>query len=630
MTSNSQSQKAPKLHMPIGERDHAKGSMEAPIQIVEWGDFECPHCGHANIVIQDLLRRMGDQVNYVYRHFPLSKIHPQATLAAEASEAADAQGKFWEMHDLLFKYQADLSNMVIFELAEQLDLDMKKFRSDIDNHVYTDRVNEDFKSGVRSGVNGTPTLFVNGNRYDGAWDLESLMEIIEKPLGVRIRLVTQEFAQLAAAGGIMISLFTIFAILWVNFLGNFLGDYFHFFETNLEFHFGDFSVEEHLLEWINDGLMAIFFFVVGLEIKREVTVGELASRKKAALPVAGAIGGMIFPAAIYAIVNYESVLAGKEEALGWSIPMATDIAFTIVLLTVLGNRVPFSLKVFFSALAIADDLGAVIVIAIFYSTEILVGNIILTGIFFLLLLGFNRARVYWTLPYILLGLGMWLALLESGIHPTLAGVLLAITIPTRSPANTKSLLTQCVTLLDEFELSPEDAENRRQSMINTLETITDRMQSPAQRLERDLNPWTTFLVLPIFALANTGIDLELSSLSSIFHPVALGIILGLVIGKPLGITLLAWLAIKFGIAEMPEDISWSQFISAGVLAGIGFTMSIFLTNTALTDPDLIGIAKIGILTASIIAAVLGVFLLNKNRSHYDGITNIELVLEQPS
>jgi NhaA family Na+:H+ antiporter len=622
MTSESQDRRQAKLKLPVSENDHFMGSIDAPIQLVEYGDYQCPHCSSANIVVNDLLKRMGDQVNYIFRHFPLSKIHPEAQYAAEVAEAAGAQGKYWEMHELLFKNQKKFTDKDIFvDLAKELDLDIEKFQRDLDEKVHTQRIKEDFISGAKSGVNGTPTMFLNGIRYDGAWDIESLLEIIEKPLGVRIRLVTQEFAQLAAAGGIMLLLFTIIGLFLANFFTN---DYFQFFAKDLVFEFGDLGVHEHLIGWINDGLMAVFFFVVGLEIKREVTVGELATLRKAALPVVGAVGGMVFPALFYIFLNFSD----PDKIRGWGIPMATDIAFTIVLLTVLGNRIPFTLKVFFSALAIADDLGAILVIAIFYPTKaIVLGNLILIGIVFIILIGMNRSRVYWTLPYLILGAFMWVLFLDSGIHATLAGVLLALTIPTRSPANTKALLTQCVTLLDEYEVSPVEAENRRQSMINTLETITDRMQSPAQRMERDLQPWTTFLILPIFALANAGVILTIDALLTVFDSVALGIILGLVVGKPLGITLLAYLAVKAGIGEMPKGVDWYQFVSASFLAGIGFTISLFLANTAfigVSDPTIVGTAKIGILIASLLAATIGMILLSKNKSNYDAHTIMEL------
>jgi NhaA family Na+:H+ antiporter len=286
--------------------------------------------------------------------------------------------------------------------------------------------------------------------------------------------------------------------------------------------------------------------------------------------------------------------------------MATDIAFTLGILALLGSRAPLSLKVFFTALAIADDLGAVLVIALFYTSEIYWISLLIAAVILVALIGLNRVRVYEPLPYALLGIGLWLAFLESGIHPTIAGVLLAITIPTRSPPDTGSLLAQCISVLDEFE-SPVARQainqNRQQAAAQTLETVADRMQSPAQRLEHNLHPWTTYVILPIFALANAGVTLQFDL--SLFGPVSLGIILGLVVGKPLGITLLTWLAVRLNLAELPRDVGWTQLISTSILAGIGFTMSLFIASAAFKDATLLAEAKLGILIASVLAGILG-------------------------
>ena len=609
----------PKLTLPVRERDHVQGPLNAPVTLVEYGDYECQYCGRAHLVIKELQNRLASEVCYVFRHLPISTVHPHARLAAEAAEAAAAQGKFWEMHNTLFEHQDALDEEHLIQYAGELGLESERFNSDLAEHAYADRVDEDFRSGIRSGVNATPTFFVNGARYDGAWDLESLIEAIEKPLGMRIRLLTQEFTRLAASGGIVLLLCTIVALIWAN--SPWSQSYFHLWETILAFTLGDGSLSEHLLEWVNDGLMVVFFFVVGLEIKREITAGELASPKRAALPIAAAVGGMLTPALIYSAFN-----ANGPGAPGWGIPMATDIAFTLGILTVLGNRVPLSLKIFFTALAIADDLGAVLVIALFYSSGIAWLSLAIGAVFLVALFGLNRARVYASLPYALLGIGLWLAFLESGVHPTIAGVLLAMTIPTRSPPNTRVLLAQAVTLLDEFELPPEwqsQINSRRQATVQTLETITDRMQSPAQRLERVLNPWTTYLIVPLFALANAGVTLSRDAVQNLLNPVSLGIVLGLVLGKPLGITLLSWVAVKIGLAELPATVTWQQLFSASWLAGIGFTISLFITNAAFDDLALQATAKLAILAASVLAAVIGWGLLSVTCSRYDGATRIQ-------
>jgi NhaA family Na+:H+ antiporter len=602
-----------RLTEPVSERDHALGPENATVTLVYYGDHQCPHCRQAFPIFEELGRQLEGRVRFVFRYFPLTTIHPQAELAAQAAEAAAAQGKFWEMTTQLFEHQGALNFESLINYAGELELDVPRFKEELSAGVYSERVQQDFISGVRSGVNGTPTFFINGTRYDGAWDLDSLREAIEKPLGVRLHLVAQEFLNIAAAGGIVLVLAVLIALFWAN--SPWSETYFHFWETGLSIGVGKAVLAENLHEWVNDGLMVIFFFVVGLEIKREVTAGELASPRLAALPIAAAVGGMLMPALIYTVFNL-----GGAGASGWGIPMATDIAFTLGILTVLGRRIPLSLKVFFTAMAITDDLGAVLMIAIFYSEGIVWGSLLVGAMILLLLFGLNRARIYSPLPYVVLGIGLWLAFLRSGVHPTIAGVLLALTIPTRTPANPKALLAQTVSLLEEFELPPEwssPTNSRRQAAATSLETIVDRLQSPALRLEHQLNPWSTYLILPIFALANAGVALNVAgSTLNLINPVGLGIIFGLVFGKPLGIALFSWLAVRLGIARLPAGVNWRMFLSASFLAGIGFTISLFIANSAFSDPELVSPAKIAILVASILSALIGwVLLILNNRRH---------------
>jgi NhaA family Na+:H+ antiporter len=610
----------PRLTLPISERDHRLGPADARVTLIEYGDYQCQFCGRAYFIVNELRERLGDDVLYVFRHMPLDSIHPLAQLAAEAAEAASAQGNYWNMHARLFEHQDQLTQPDLVRHAQEIGLDVERFRRDLQEHAYAERVREDFTSGLRSGVNGTPTFFVNGERYDGPWDLESLVETIEKPLGKRVALLAAEFTRIAASGGIALLIMTLIALFWAN--SPWAASYFHLWETELSINLGEFlHLSESLLGWVNDGLMVIFFLVVGLEIKREVTNGELADPRRAALPIAAAIGGMLIPALIYLVFN----LGGPGEA-GWGIPMATDIAFTLGVLTLLGSRAPLSLKVFFTALAIADDVGAVLVIALFYTNGISWVWLVAGLVILLMLLGLNRARVYSTVPYAVLGIGLWLAFLESGVHPTLAGVLLAFAIPTRSPPNTRLMLAQAVSLLEDFELPPGwqmQASSRYEATLNTLETITDRMRSPAQHLESTLHPWSTYVILPIFALANAGVAFRHNTgQASFIGPVSLGIILGLVLGKPLGVMLFSWLAVRAGLAKLPSGIGWRQLTSASFLAGIGFTISLFITSTAFNAPDLQANAKIAILVASTLAASLGYVLLLRTSPKYEGSSQL--------
>ncbi len=612
---------APKLTLPVGDRDHTQGPAVATVTLVEYGDYQCPHCRQVHPIISELRERFGERLRFVFRHFPIKSVHPNAQLAAEAAEAAAAQGKFWEMHEYLFEHQDALDKQSLIQHAAELGLDVERFDQELTEHLYADRVREDFMSGVRSGVNGTPTFYVNGVRYDGAWDLESLAAEIEKPLGVQVRLLFQQFARLQASGGIVLLIATVLALAWANSpWGHY---YFELWETNLAITLGSLSLSEHLLEWVNDGLMVVFFFVVGLEIKRELIVGELASARRAALPIMAAIGGMLVPALIYTLLN-----AGTEAQSGWGIPVATDIAFTLGILTVLGKRVPTSLKVFFTAMAIADDLGAVVVIALFYSkgihwTALAVGGGILVALIVLNRLGIRRP-----LPYALLGVGLWLAFLEGGVHPTIAGVLLAMTIPARTPVSTQAFLAQCTAVLGEFEpgISGEAAGHggRERAAVQTLESIAERIQSPAERLERLLTPWTTYVILPIFALANAGVSLSGNIAEALTSPLSLGIALGLLLGKSAGISLFSWLAVKTGIGAMPVDVQWPQLFSASWLAGIGFTMSLFIAGAAFSGSAL-STAKLSILVASILAAAIGSSLLILTSQRRDRVTRADRV-----
>jgi NhaA family Na+:H+ antiporter len=314
---------------------------------------------------------------------------------------------------------------------------------------------------------------------------------------------------------------------------------------------------------------------------------------------------MLLPALIYIAFNL-----GRPGEAGWGIPMATDIAFVLGILTLFGSRVPISLKVFFTALAIADDLGAVLVLALFYSGEISWIALGVGGVFLIVLIVLNRGQVRHPLPYALLGVGLWLAFLQSGIHPTIAGVLLALTIPARSPVRAEAFMAQCTTALSGLGPSdPHEAGRRQQAAAQTLEVIAERIQTPLQRLERSLNPWIAYLVVPVFALANAGVELSGNLLQALTQPVSLGIILGLLLGKSIGITLFSWLAVRIGVADLPYGVSWRQLFAASWLAGIGFTMSLFIANSAFSQPALLALAKMDILVSSMLAALIGFGLI---------------------
>ncbi len=419
----------------------------------------------------------------------------------------------------------------------------------------------------------------------------------------------QEFAKIEAAGGILLLVCTAAALVWAN--SPWADTYFSLWQTKVTVGVGEFMLSKPLWLWINDGLMAIFFFVVGLEIKREVLVGELNSLRKASLPIAAALGGALVPAGIYTAFN-----AGTPGARGWGIPMATDIAFALGVLMLLGHRVPFALKVFLTALAIVDDILAVLVIAFFYTAEISRMSLALGAGFLALLVVANGAGVRHPLVYALLGVGLWLAFLKSGVHATVAGVLLAMTIPARARIHAEEFLVQSWAVLEDFERAGKSGSSGlisadQHDAVHTLEKMCEHVATPMHRLEHALHPWVTFAIMPIFALANAGVSLSGDLSSAVTDPISLGIIVGLVVGKQVGIVLFSWIAVRSRLAALPSQVGWRHVYGVGWLGGIGFTMSLFIANLAFGDSPLLSRAKIGILTASLVAGIVGYALLRK-------------------
>jgi len=388
-------------------------------------------------------------------------------------------------------------------------------------------------------------------------------------------------------------------------------EFHHFWEYEFSITVAGYTISNSLHHWINDGLMAMFFFVVGLELKREIMGGELSSPRNAILPLAAAVGGMLVPAVIFAIFNYD-----KPSSSGWGIPMATDIAFALGILSLLGDRVPLSVKIFLTALAIADDLGAVLVIAIFYTSDISFLNLATGAVFMITLMTANYLGVRSTLFYGIVGIGgLWLAFLMSGVHATVAGVLAALTIPARTKIDEVGFATRLRNYVKEFEaIPPNDVtllEPEQLHVVEKIKKLTRAASTPLQRLEHTLHPIVLFIVMPVFALANAGISLKGISFSEAITPVSLGVFFGLLIGKFLGVVGISWFTLKMGWAQLPSDMSFKNLYGVGMLAGIGFTMSLFITNLAFRSPDVILEAKVGVLSASILAGAVGFLLLKK-------------------
>lgn len=424
----------------------------------------------------------------------------------------------------------------------------------------------------------------------------------DRRLARRVGRPVRNFLRIEAAGGILLLAATIIALVWAN--SPWSDSYHDILETHISLQVGDLlHLDESVLDWINDGLMAIFFFVVGLEIKRELVVGELRDPRAAALPAIAAIGGMIVPACIYIAFN-----SSGAEFDGWGIPMATDIAFAVGVVSLLGDRVPSAMKVFLLTLAIVDDIGAIAVIAVFYTDDFSSGWFLVAIAAILVVVGMRLVKIWWIPAYVLVGAFVWLAVLESGIHATIAGVILG-------------LMTPAIPLKPEAEERDLDDWIRRAVRGDASAPVVRRANfelkeqvSVVERLEDVLHPFSSYMIIPVFALANAGVMLSGDTLSdALTSPVTLGVAFGLVVGKFVGVSTATFLAVRSGIATLPRTASWIDVFGLAAMAGIGFTVSLFVTGLAFDDPGIADEARIGILAASTIAAVVGTLILSRSK-----------------
>jgi NhaA family Na+:H+ antiporter len=611
-----------KLDPPIDpERDHILGPPDAELTLVEYGSYACRDCCAVHEVIEGLRNRFGERMRYVFRHLPVPG-NENAVRAAEVAEyAAETTGRFWEVHEKLMQRGRAFSAADFERIVRELNLP-----GGVDHHTApaaraplaaaplaaaplaaaVARVREDVESAQRSGARVTPTFFINGRRYAGAWDESSLADAMLGALGHRIQSAAFEFVRWGPSSGLLLGLATVLALVLSN---SPIGPAFlAWWNKTLGLQWGASAFALSLLDWVNHGLLTIFFIVVGLEIKREFTVGHLSSFRSGALPVIAALGGIILPALIYASI------APPHLTHGWGIPIGTDTAFAVALIVLLGDRVPIELRVFLTAAVIIDDIVAIAVIALFYTSAIATGYLLAGAAVVVLLIVLNRAGVYGTLPYAVCGIVLWFLLHEAGLHATLAGVVLAVLIPTRPPANLNALLAQAATVIHQEDLHSGEAMRPGPSepALRALDTIHARIESPADKLLRSVEPWSSYVVLPIFALANAGVAWS----AGVFQDhgrLMVAITLGLVVGKSIGIVAAAWVAVASGIAVKPEAYSWRQLIGAGALGGIGFTMSLFIAGQAFPNSVEYAAAKIAIFIASLIAATLGTIILYPRR-----------------
>jgi NhaA family Na+:H+ antiporter len=578
--------------------DHILGPVDAPITLVEYGGYACPHCRAANDRIAEVRNQLGERLRYVFRHRPIPR-NEVGRRAAELVERIRDPDDFWDAHVALMSRSAVLVEDDVHAVAREYDVDDSEEAASLAKA----RLEADERSALASGVTMTPTFFINGRRFDGPWDESAFADAMLGTLGHRVRTAALEFATWAPSAGLLLLLASVLAIVLVNSAAG--PSFAWFWEQPFGISFGDAGFYMPVRDWINDGLLTLFFLVVGLEIKREFTVGHLASRRSAALPIAAAIGGMVVPALLYVLIVPDGAWAH-----GWGVPMATDTAFAVALIAMMGRRVPVELRIFLTAAAIVDDIGAIIVVAAFYSGDLRLDYLSAAIAATAALAVLNQSRVYRTTPYLILGAVLWACVHAGGLHATLAGVILAIFIPTRPPPDFKALWLQADAILSN-EASHGGEVLRRgpsETALRELDAIHDRLESPADRLLRNAGPQASYVVLPIFALANAGVAISAEVLQG-REALLAAIVAGLAIGKPLGMLLASALAVGLGIAIKPQEYSWRQLLGAGALAGIGFTMSLFIAAQAFPVPDDFSAAKIGVFAASVFSTVVGMIVL---------------------
>lgn len=588
-----------RLSRPVDpHRDHVLGPADAEIELVEYGSYACPHCRAAHDRLAGIRHDYGDRLLYVFRHRPVPG-KALAARAAELVEQAETPRQFWKAHVALMTRSEELSADDVDFVARELGL----HASAAGAAKAKRRIKADVADAKASGVALTPTFFINGRRYDGPWDDASFTDAMMGSLGHRVRVAALDFVNWSPSTGILLLLATVIAVILSN--SGLGGAFSALWEQQVGFSWGGDRFALPLLRWVNDGLLSIFFLVVGLEIKREFTVGHLSSRRLAALPVAAAVGGMVVPALLFL-----ALIPAGPWAIGWGVPIATDTAFAVALIAMMGERVPIELRIFLTAAAIVDDIAAIVVVAIFYAQGLNFGFLlaalaVVGGLFAL-----NRASVYRVAPYVLLGVILWVFIHEGGVHATLAGVILALFIPTRPPPNYQALMVQADALVAaETQRGDEEMRHRLSNpTLRALEAIHDRLESPADRMLRIVELRSSYIVLPIFALANAGVALTPGLLDG-REALVTAIFAGLVIGKPIGLLAASLLAVRLGLAIKPAEYDWLQVAGAGCLAGIGFTMSLFIAGQAFPVPKDFDAAKVAIFAASLLAAVLGVAML---------------------
>ncbi|MFI4933073.1 MAG: Na+/H+ antiporter NhaA [Caulobacterales bacterium] len=605
-----------RLIRPVDRRrDHVRGgaARSRRVTVVLYGDYLCPYCRRLRQVIERLREALGERLAYVYRHYPNERAHPGAELVSIGAEAAGRQGKFWEMHDALYGREPPLDRAILLEIAAGLDLNLSRFKRDLDDAKLRARVAEDHADGARNGVTATPTIFVDGVRYDGAWDFYSMLEALERPVGVQVRRTARAFANLPSSAGLVLLAAAAAALMLANsplasLYSGFVSAQFGIGPTN-----GALSLS--IAEWCSEGLLAVFFLILGLELRREMVGGALTDWRAAVAPVLAAVGGVAVPAAIYLAFN------SGATAAGWAAPADTGVAFTLGILAVFGARASAGLKVFVATYAIADDVLSILILAVFFPRAIHAEWLLASAAAIGAMITLNRWRIYGAWPYLVATLGLWLSLHLAGVSGALSGIALAACLPRRPVPTAGPLLAQAATALAELEHAEHELKRAgadRRRLVETpvwdwasrnLSAAAERLLSPAERAERAVGPWSTYLVLPLFAFTSAGVSL----VANLGAPAALRVFLGtaiaLAIGKPIGIALATWAAVKARVGLFPSDAAPMAFLGAALLCGIGDPLSLLMADQAFQNGGYAAVAKIGVLAGSALAAALGALTL---------------------
>ena len=559
-------------------------------------------------MLERLRRALGDDLAYVFRHFPNEQAHPGATLAATAAEAAGRQGRFWDMHDAIYARDPPFDRPRLVEMAGRLGLDVALFERDLEDPMLLTRIEEDLAGGRRNGVAATPTIFVDGVRYDGAWDFYSMLEAVERPVGAQVRRTARAFANLPASAGIALLAAAGAALILAN--SPLAGPYQALVGARFGVGPSPGGLSLSVGEWCSEGLLAIFFLILGLEIRREARAGSFSDRRAIATPVVAAAGAAIASAAAYLAFNRGAAAAG------WPGSIDTGVPFTLGVLAIFGSRVSPGLKLFVAAYGIADDVLTLVLLGASHPQGFDAGWLGAAAGALAAMAVFNRWRVYAMWPYLAATVALWVSLHLAGVGGALSGVALAAFLPPRPAPTAAPLLAQAATALAELEQTERDLEQSGEGRglaqapvwdwaSRNLSAAAERLLSPGERVQRAVEPWSSYVALPLFAFTAAGVSFAANLAAPAASRVFFGVALALALAKPAGIAGAVWLAQKAKLAVLPPGIHPLAFVGAALLCGIGDPLSLLMAEQTLPDALLAAAAKIGVLAGSALAAALG-------------------------